>query len=149
MCSIQQVREQLLTDPQIHEIGELRKLRAWSHLLKKSFMENLTFCAVQCTFLYSPRQTNPKHKVFSKTEPCQFYGLMDLTSSRFAKLVLQLPVSCVSENLTSNFKNRGRLFREVEAGWLMGKSYFKRPLYFVLLNKKMPNVNGTPYQRLL
>ena len=28
----------------------LRKLRIWSHLLKKSFMENFIFCAV-CSFL--------------------------------------------------------------------------------------------------
>ena len=26
----------------------LRELRIWSHLLKKSLMENFTFCAVQC-----------------------------------------------------------------------------------------------------
>ena len=29
----------------------LRELRIWSHLLKKSLMENFTFCAVQCSDL--------------------------------------------------------------------------------------------------
>ena len=28
-----------------------RKLRIWSHLLKKSFMQNIVFCAVIVTYL--------------------------------------------------------------------------------------------------
>ena len=39
------IKEALLIKAQIYRKN--RKLRIWSHLLKKSFMENIIFCAVK------------------------------------------------------------------------------------------------------
>ena len=35
-----------------------RKLRIWSHLLKKSLMENFIFCAVRCTQVFCVLSSN-------------------------------------------------------------------------------------------
>ena len=53
----------------------LRKLRIWSHLLKKSLMENFTFCAVYSREMTNEISLSEKqfHNAFGAKEPIRIF----------------------------------------------------------------------------
>ena len=87
--SIKDFFRQMLPNPQ--ECDQFhRKLRIWSHLLKKSLMENLNICAVYCTFPISNLSCTPKliqrHYKLSKVE---INGVIRIIFFFFCKIILK------------------------------------------------------------
>ena len=92
-----------------------RKLRIWSHLLKKSLMENFIFCAVkflqrvwiiECEFLLGFVQKGPVRSLISGMSSTRACMEFDFVSIQVIESQLCLRISKIlSSNLIKIFKN--------------------------------------------
>ena len=78
-----------------------RKLRIWSHLLKKSLMENFIFCAV---YLHSNNNLKTiQQQQFHFRIYCFYYYYQNITSILYIFFLLRLPCYSPPEGLFPSF----------------------------------------------